>query len=332
VRILVTGGRGLLGGAVVRELAGRGHSVTVLQRSPAGHDGSIVEVLGDVTDQASVASAVAGCQAVVHLAAKVSMVGDWSDFARTNVEGTRTVLAEARAAGVDRFVQVSSPSVAHAGRPLIGAPAASADPDRARGHYARSKAQAELLALSADAHGFAVTAVRPHLVWGPGDTQLIGRIADRARRGRLLLVDDGAALIDTTYVDNAASAIAQAVERCAEPEVHGRAFVVSNGEPRTVHEILSRVAVAAGGTPPRRQVPYPVAHAAGSLVERAWRRAGQTDEPVLTAFVAEQLATAHWFDQRETRQALRWRPLVSLDEGFRRLAASMAGTGADSSS
>jgi nucleoside-diphosphate-sugar epimerase len=118
--------------------------------------------------------------------------------------------------------------------------------------------------------------VRPHLVWGPGDTQLVARIAERARRGRLVLVDDGAALIDTTYVDNAADAIAQALERCAHTDVHGRAFVVSNGQPRTVRELFSRIALAAGGRPPTRQVPFALARRAGAVMERAWTRAAPT--------------------------------------------------------
>jgi nucleoside-diphosphate-sugar epimerase len=261
-------------------------------------------------------------QGIVHLAAQVSMVGPWAAFEEVNVGGTRVVLAAAAAAGVERVVHVSSPSVAHAGEPLVGAPAGPADPDRARGNYARSKAQAELIALASDRPGLAVTAVRPHLVWGPGDTQLIGRIAERARAGRLVLVDDGAALIDTTYVDNAADAIAQACERCALPEVRGRAFVISNGQPRTVVELVSRIALAAGGTPPRRHLPFPIARSAGAVVERAWVWSGHPDEPPLTAFVAEQLATAHWFDQRETRRALDWRPRVGIDEGLERLAAS----------
>jgi nucleoside-diphosphate-sugar epimerase len=322
MRVLVTGGRGLLGAAVVRELAARGHDVTSFQRSTASHGPQVREVLGDVTDPSAVGEAVSGQDAVVHLAARVSMVGPWAEFERINVGGTRTVLAKAVAAGVRQFVHVSSPSVAHAGEPLVGAPAAAAEPDKARGSYARSKAQAEVLALAADTTDFAVTVVRPHLVWGPGDTQLIGRIAERARAGRLVLVDDGAALIDTTYIDNAAAAIAHATERCTLPAVHGQAFVVSNGQPRTVFELVSRIALAAGGIPPRRHLPYAVARSAGAVVERAWVRSGRVDEPPLTAFVAEQLGTAHWFDQRATRRALDWRPRIGIDEGLERLAES----------
>lgn len=324
MRVLVTGGRGLLGSAVVRELVVRGHDVTSFQRSTAGHARSVRETLGDVTDPDAVAAAVVGQDAVVHLAALVSVVGPWSQFARVNIGGTRTVLAAAADAGVGRLVHVSSPSVAHAGEPLVGAGASVADPVHARGNYARSKAEAELLALAACSPAMAVTAVRPHLVWGPGDTQLIGRIVERARAGRLVLIDDGAALIDTTYIDNAAEAIAQALERCDRPDVHGRAFVVSNGQPRTVFELVGRIAQAAGCEAPTRRLPFPLARTAGAVVEQAWARTGRAGEPPLTAFVAEQLATAHWFDQRETQRALDWRPRVSIDEGLARLADALA--------
>ena len=319
MRVLVTGGRGLLGSAVVRALVARSHEVVCLQRTPAYNGPEVREVLADVTDADAVRAAADGADAIVHLAALVSMTGRWADFERVNVGGTRAVMAAARASGAGRLVFVSSPSVAHAGRPLVGAGADPAVSTTARGDYARSKAIAERLVL--DAGDIAAVAIRPHLVWGPGDTQFVARIADRARRGRLVFVDDGAALIDTTYVDNAAEAIGQALDRCHRTDVRGRAFVVTNGEPRTVREVLGRIARAVGAPEPTWGVPYRVAAAAGGAVEWA-ARAGQQD-PVLTRFVAEQLATAHWFDQRATRAALAWSPQVGLDEGFARLAASL---------
>ncbi|WP_434740104.1 NAD-dependent epimerase/dehydratase family protein [Micromonospora sp. SH-82] len=321
MRVLVTGASGMLGGAVAATLAGRGDSVRVLQRRPSDLPG-VDERRGDVTDAATVRAAVDGVDAVVHLAAKVSMTGRWPQFEQTNIGGTATVLDAARAAGVTRFVQVSSPSVAHHGVGLVGAGADPADPRRARGHYARSKAAAELLALAADAPDLAVVAVRPHLVWGPGDTQLVARIVERARSGRLALVGWGTALIDTTYVTNAAEAIVAALDRAPEADVRARAFVVTNGEPRTVAELVTRICAAAGAPPPRLRVPVAAAKAGGSLVERAWSRLRRTDEPPMTRFLAEQLSTAHWFDQRRTRAALRWTPQVDLDEGFARLAAA----------
>jgi nucleoside-diphosphate-sugar epimerase len=163
----------------------------------------------------------------------------------------------------------------------------------------------------------AVVAVRPHLVWGPGDTQLVGRIVERARRARLAVVGSGMALIDTTYMDNAADAIIAALERA--PELAGRALVVSNGEPRPVQELFDRIAAAAGVAPSRLRVPSAVARAGGTIAERLWERTGRREDPPMTRFLAEQLSTAHWFDQRETRRLLAWTPAVPLDEGFRRL-------------
>ena len=316
MRVLVTGASGLLGAATAHGIANRGHQVVVFQRRASGLP--FDEVRGDILDVDALTHALVGAEAVVHLAAKVSITGTMADFERVNVEGTRLVLQGARAAGVKRFVYVSSPSVAHTGAPIVGAGAATASPQEARGPYAITKAQAELLALGEDRPGFSVVAIRPHLVWGPGDEQLIGRIITRARAGRLFLIDHGHALIDTTYIDNAASALVAAVERAAEPSVHGRAFVVTNGQPRTVAELLTQITRAAGLPGPTRSVPFAAAYGAGRVVERIWRV--RESEPPLTGFLAEQLATAHWFDQRETRLALAWAPAVSLSEGFARLS------------
>jgi len=319
VIVLVTGASGMLGGAVAAAVRDAGHEVRTLQRRPSGVAG-VTDLLGSVTDATAVAHAVAGVDAIVHLAAKVSLAGAPAEFENVNVGGTLRLLRAATASGAGRFVFVSSPSVAHAGTSIVGDDAHPADPLRARGDYARTKATAELLALAADSPELAVVAVRPHIVWGPGDTQLVARIVERARRGRLPLLGQGAALIDTTYIDNAASAIAAALERA--PEVHGNAYVITNGEPRPVAELIAGMCAAAGVPAPRWSVPAGVARAAGSVIEAVWSVRPGVDEPPMTRFLAEQLSTAHWFDQRRTRADLQWAPTVSLDEGFARLAAS----------
>jgi len=314
----VTGASGLLGGAVAAGMVVAGHEVRTFQRRPSGVPDA-ADVAGSVTDPGAVDRAVRGVDAVVHLAAKVSLSGDPRDFERINVEGTRLLVDRARRAGVGRLVMVSSPSVAHVGASIVGEGAGVADPVAARGDYARTKARAERIALAADGDSFPVVAVRPHLVWGPGDTQLVARIVDRARRGRLPLLGHGAALIDSTYLDNAASAIVAATHRA--PEVHGRAFVITNGEPRPVAELMAGICRAAGVTPPSWRVPAGLARTAGSVVEALWAVRPGADEPPMTRFLAEQLSTAHWFDQRATRADLGWAPAVSLDEGLERLAA-----------
>jgi nucleoside-diphosphate-sugar epimerase len=323
VIVLVTGASGFLGRAVAAELVAAGHEVRTLQRRPSGIDGA-TDVLGSVTDVSLVARAVDGVDGVVHLAAKVSLAGDPREFHTVNVGGTRLLIDAAERAGVSRFVQVSSPSVAHAGSALSGVGAERADPEHAHGDYARTKAEGELLALGRDSASLRVVAVRPHLVWGPGDTQLVERIVDRARRGRLPLLDGGTALIDSTYVDNAATGIVGALHRA--DVAHGNAYVITNGEPRPVGDLLAGICLAAGVAPPRWSVPAGVARAAGSAIERIWAVRPGTDEPPMTRFLAEQLSTAHWFDQRATRRDLDWTPTVSIEEGLRRLAAHYART------
>ncbi|MGY1634604.1 NAD-dependent epimerase/dehydratase family protein [Geodermatophilus sp. SYSU D01186] len=315
MRVLVTGASGMLGRATATGLLERGDEVTVLQRRPSGLP--CREVLGDVADPAVVGRAVRGQDAVLHLAAKVDVTGPWAEYVAANVDGTRAVVAACRAAGVGRLVHVSSPSVAHAGSALPGVGAEPAAPSQARGRYARSKALAEVAALATDSPSLAVLAIRPHLVWGPGDTQLVARVVARARAGRLPVIGSGAALIDTTYVDNAAAALVAAVDACGP--VHGEALVVSNGEPRPVAEVVGRLCRAAGVPEPHRRVPFAAAYSAGAVVEGVWAVTGRRRIPPITRFLAEQLATAHWFDQRRTRAALGWRPRVGLDEGFTRL-------------
>ncbi len=325
MRILVTGGTSLVGGEVATRLRRRGDDVVLFQRHPS--EAGFEERLGDIADPAAVVAATADADAVVHIAARVGIVGDWSEFETTNVVGTANVIAAAQAERIGRMVYVSSPSVAHAGKSLIGVGAGPPDPEGVSGHYARSKAEAELLALAASPAVAPIVAIRPHLIWGPGDTQLVGRIVERARQGRLATIGSGLALIDTTYVTNAADAIIAALDRA--PELAGRAFVVTNGQPRPIAEMISRIVTAAGFSPPRLRVPYQAARVGGLVAERIWDRADRDDEPPITTFLAEQLATAHWFDQRETRAALQWEPKTGLDEGFARLGEWFRSEGAE---
>ena len=318
MNVLVTGASGMFGNAVAQTLLDRGDEVTVFQRRPSGLD--CREILGDITDQAAVAASASGVDAIVHLAARVSPVGSRHDFEEVNVHGSANVVAAAELAGVTRLVYVSSPSVAYVGNAQVGAAAAPAEPSRARSRYAQSKAKAEVLMLRADRPGLAVVCVRPHLVWGPDDTQLVERVVQRARSGQLRLIGSGAALVDTTYVDNAADAVVAAIDRAEA--AHGQALVVSNGEPRPVVELLRLICSAAGVEPPHRHIPLAVTKALGAGVELIWTGLQLQSDPPMTRFLAEQLGTAHWFDQRVTRELLQWEPRVGLDEGLQRLAAN----------
>jgi nucleoside-diphosphate-sugar epimerase len=316
MKVLVTGASSLLGRAVADLLVARGDEVACLQRSASGSRGT--DIRGDIRDRDAVLAAADGHEAIVHLAALVAPRPAWNDAYAVNVTGTLHVLEAA--AGCGRLLHVSSPSVAFDGRPAVGAGAGPAD-YRGPDAYTRSKAIAERMVLTRCAA--ATVVVRPHLVWGPGDTQLIGRIVDRARQGRLALPDHGRALVDTTFVDDAAAAVVAGLDRTADSEeARGRAWVVTGNDPRPLAELVEGILAAAGVGPSVRSVPAPLAALAGRILDRWWRG----DEPPLTHFAARQLSVAHWFDQSETQRVLQWEPRVGIDEGLARLADGYART------
>ncbi len=324
MRVLVTGGSSLIGTGVASALIARGDSVVSLQRTRS--DGlaaiDVEQHLGDIRESDTVVAAAAGCDAVVHLAAKVGVIGRWDEYRSINVGGTDNVLAAVREQGIAKLVHVSSPSVAHGGEPIIGGRAEAPVLGRSHSWYPESKAIAEIRAIDAASSTLGVVAIRPHLVWGPGDTQLVGRIVERARSGRLALVGGGRALVDTTYVDNAADALVAALDAVGPgTPCSGRAYVISNGEPRSIRELVAGICAAAGVDFAPRSVSLPVGRAVGAIVERVWPLLRRSDEPPLTQFLAEQLGTAHWFDPRPAHDDLRWTPAVSIDEGLARLAA-----------
>ena len=321
MKVLVTGTGSLLLGGLASELLRRGDEVVCLQRRPAafmGHQNAH-EVLADICNTDAVALAAKGCDAIIHGAARVGVVGSQKEFYDTNVLGTENILRAAEQQSISRLVFVSTPSVAHTGASLVGAPAGQAEIGRSRSYYAESKAIAERTVLNARNSQLAVVAIRPHLVWGPGDTQLVGRIVERAKSGRLAVVGTGNALVDSTYIDNAISAHIAALDALhIGSACDGKAYVVSNGEPRTVNELMRSMCESAGVPFEPRHLSLTLGIRLGSLVERLWPLM-QSSEPPITRFIAEQLGTAHWFDQRVVHNDLKWAPSVTLDEGFKQL-------------
>jgi len=325
MKALVTGGGGFLGGALVRRLVAEGASVRSLHRGayPELDALGVSTVRGDVADLSVVRRAVAGCDVVFHVAAKAGISGRAAAYRATNVVGTRNVIAACLAAGVPRLVHTSTPSVVHAGADLVGADERLPYATHFSSPYPATKAIAERDVLRSNGPALATVALRPHLIWGPGDTQLVPRILERACRGRLRFVGDGRSLIDSTYVDNAVDAhlLAAAALGGARPAA-GRAYFISQGEPLALMTLVNRILAGAGLPPVTATVPFPVAYAAGAVAEAVFAVLRREDDPPMTRFLARQLATAHWFDISAARRDLGYAPIVSIDEGLARLAAS----------
>jgi 2-alkyl-3-oxoalkanoate reductase len=322
---LVTGGGGFLGSAIAGLLRARGDSVRSLSRGeyPALAALGVEQIRGDVADAETVGRAVAGCDVVFHVAAKAGIWGPYADYYKANVEGTQNVISACRARGVKRLVHTSSPSVVFDGRDAEGVNESAPYPSRFESPYPETKARAERLALEANGNDLATVALRPHLIWGPGDNHLIPRLVDRARSGRLRRIGRRNPLVDSIYIDNAAEAHLQAADRLAPgAALAGKAYFLSQGEPQPLWDLINRILAAAGAPPVTKTIPAPLALLAGSLFEAAYRALHLAGEPPMTRFLAHQLSTAHWFDIRAARRDLGYRPRVSIDEGLRRLEQS----------
>jgi 2-alkyl-3-oxoalkanoate reductase len=319
MKVLVTGATSMISRKTAEELLRHGHGVQILQRGDSSLDVPVFR--GDIRDAAAVHDAVAGCDVVIHAAAKVGLVGSFTEFHDINVVGTQNVMNAAVAAGSRGVVYVSSPSVSYSTTPVLGAVSPPARDD-VLGYYSQTKSVAERAVLSDER--IAAVALRPHLVWGPGDTQLIGRIVDRAKQRRLALVNRGEAVVDSTYIDNVSDALVAAAERIGvQDSLSGRALVVSNGEPRTVASLVESICTAAGVAYAPRNIGLGAAVRLGKVLETVFKLRPNA-EPPLTAFTAYQLGISHWFDITETKELLQWSPRISLDEGFALLAQSFA--------
>jgi nucleoside-diphosphate-sugar epimerase len=254
--------------------------------------------------------------------------GDYQDYFDANVTGTRNVILACKAHGVPKLVYTSTPSVTFAGADEDGVDESMPYAESFLCHYAATKAQAERDVLAANGGTLSTVALRPHLIWGPGDNHLVPRVIARARAGKLKLVGRGLNRVDATYIDNAVAAHLCALEVLSqEASCAGKAYYISNDEPLAMGALLNRILEAGGLPPVSRSVPPAVAYVVGASLEKLYAMLGRKEEPIMTRFVARQLATAHWFNISAAKRDLGYRPEVNMDEGMRRLASWLSTNG-----
>ena len=329
MNVLVTGGGGFLGLALCRALLAQGHQVASFSRSrhPALDALGVRQLQGDLADREAVLRTfLEGFDAVLHNAAKAGTWGSHASYFSANVIGTRNVIAACRAHGIGKLVHTSTPSVVHRATHPVEGLGADEVPygEGVKAHYAATKIIAEREVLAANDAALATVALRPRLIWGPGDTQILPRLVARARSGRLRLVGGGDNLVDTTYIDNAAQAHVAALEHlqpgaaCA-----GRAYFISNGEPWPLREVINGLLRAAGAPEVRKTIPFRAAYALGAACEALWTLLPLRGDPPMTRFLAEQLGTSHWYSMAPAARDFGYVPKVSMAEGLERLRRTL---------
>lgn len=329
MKAVVTGGGGFLGKAMVKMLIDRGDDVTVLGRSdyPDVAAMGAVCVKGDVADLKTVKEVFGGADVVFHVAAKAGVWGKASDYDSANIDGTQNVIDACIARQVGRLVHTSSPSVTFDGGDAVNADESLPYPKTHLYDYGRTKAEAErrVLAANATPHKggpsvLLTTALRPHIIYGPGDPHILPRMIARHRQGRLRIVGDGTNKIDVTYVDNGAHAHLLAADALGlpNPKNAGKAYFISDGHPVVPWQWLNKMFASLDLPPLTKRVPYGAAVVLGSVLEGVWGAFSLKGEPPMTRFVAAQLGTSHFYSLKNARNDIGYEPIVDVDTAMAR--------------
>jgi nucleoside-diphosphate-sugar epimerase len=322
MKALVTGGGGFLGLYIVEQLLDDGFDVRVICRNRYERlDQLGVEcVQGDIQDAALVASACEGVDAVFHVAAVPGIWGPWKMFHGINTVGTQNVIAGCRKYGVRKLIHTSSPSVIFDGHDHVDADESLSYPTKFLSHYPHSKALAEQAVIAANGPELATCALRPHLIWGPRDTQLVPRLIQRAQSGRLRLVGDETNVISMAYVENVAAAHLQAA-KSLEPDsaVAGQIYFINEPQPVNCGEWINTLLGCAGLPPVKKRISARAAHRVGAVCEGVWSLLRLSGEPPMTRFLAGQLASSHSYSIDKAVRDFAYTPRVSVEEGLRRI-------------
>jgi nucleoside-diphosphate-sugar epimerase len=324
--VLVTGGTGFLGRALVKRLLDQGRMVRILARTQSEnftHE-RIQFFRGSLTDTDVVNNACKQCHTVFHVAAKVGVFGKYDAFYETNVLGTQTIISACKKNAVRRLIYTSTPSVVYNGQNIVNAdeslPLTTACPSP----YPLTKAIAEKFVLDSNSLTLGTVALRPHLIWGIGDTQLIPRVIARADSGRLKIIGSGKNKVDMVHVENVVDAhlLAEISSRAL-----GNAYFITNDEPVFLWEWINNLLMRLGKNQINQKIPLPLGLVLGSLAETVWNLFSLKGEPPLTRFIAAELAKDHWFNISAAKRDLNYSPKVSMKEGTESLVTSLLADG-----
>ncbi len=318
-KVLVTGGGGFLGGAIVQQLVERGERVRSFSRSFYQELESlgVEQIQGDISDKATVENACKNVEIIFHAAAKFGVLGNYTDYYKTNVTGTQNVIDACKTQKISKLVYTSSPNVVFDGTDMEGADESAPYPEKFPAHYPKTKALAEQSIVNASNDKLRTIILRPHFIWGPRDNAL-PRILARAKR--LRIVGNGKNLIDTIYIDDAARAHLLAADKLEEnPKLSGNIYFISQGEPVPLWGMINNFLKAAGYPTVKRSVPKRIAWLIGAVFELIYKIFHISSEPYITRYISNILSTSHWFDISAAKRDLGYKPTVSMEEGLHRL-------------
>ena len=319
---LVTGGNGFVGRALVEALIARGDQVRVVDLGPAPQRRDIEYLQADITDPAAMERACDGAAVVFHNASVVHTKNSQVERVwKINFDGTKTMLAASQKQKVQRFVYVSSGSVVYEGKDIENGDESLPYAKTDHPPYAASKREAEKYVLEHNGEGqVATVALRPHVVFGPGDNRFLPALLKHAKGGRLKFqVGRKEWLSDYTYVSNLIDALLLAdVGLQKSTDLSGKAFFITNGEPMPFWGFVARVLERLKFPPIKVKLPGGLVYAIAAVKETFDTMRGGTlnNEDGLTRFAIRYMCTHHYFNIDRARRELGYAPSVSVAQGI----------------
>ena len=320
MRSFVTGGSGFVGRELIRALVERGHQVRALARS-AKSDAVVraagaEPVSGDLDSVDAMRAGMAGCDFVFHSAAHTEEWDTDEAFARVNVAGTDNTLSAARAAGVKRFILISSEAVLGDGSPIVGADETRPLPARPLRGYPATKGVSERSVLAANGLDIETVIVRPRYIWGRGDTSNLVKFIQGLESGRLMWISQGRYLTSTCHVANVCEGAILAAERGKPGEI----YFLTDGKPVEFRWFLTRVLESQRRTAPTKSVPRWVASGVAAASETVWRALKLKGTPAATRVAIALMGQEVTVSDAKARRELGYQPKVSVDEGLAEMA------------
>lgn len=309
-RAFVTGGSGFIGGRLIPALRASGIEVLALARSDASI--KTVEALGatgvrgDLEATAAIEAGCRGCDTVFHAAAHTDQFDPVEVHMRITTLGTKNMLAAARAAGVKRFVHVSTEAVLADGEPIVRADETRPIPAKALGAYPLTKGLAEQAVLAANVVGtFETVVVRPRFVWGKGDTNLLGEFIDAVKAGTYGWVGGGRYLTSTVHVDNVIEGMLLAADKGAP----GAIYFLTDGKPIEFRDFITRMLATQGVDPGSRNIPRWLARTIVAMT--SWMK-----KPPLTKTAFALMAHEVTVDDGKARRELGYKGETTIEAGL----------------
>jgi len=321
-KVLVTGGGGFVGRAIVKMLLEKGIECRVVGRNCYPEIEAIGAecFIGDISDPDSMDIVTKGTDTVFHVAALAGIWGSWKDYYNSNVLGTKNVIQGCRVNNVSRLIYTSTPSVVFNQYDIVNGDESLPYATNFLCNYAKSKMEAEKLVLSANDASLSTCAIRPHLIWGPGDPHLIPRLTDSGRKKKLKIIGSGNNLVDISYIDNVAYGHLLAAHNLSTTQTAaGKAYFIGQEKPVLlwdwINDLFSRLEIPEVTS----SVTYPAAYRVGAFLEYIYDLFKVKKEPKMTRFLAQQLSKSHYFSHNNAQRDLGYRPIVSIEEGLERL-------------